>query len=298
MEILTSFDILQRIRSITADGCFVNTAAFVLLERVLIKSIGLICISHSANNVGKRFKMCRLLENAIKFEEKWSYMMNVSSRARELFKVASGKCALRPSEVRWYNFFEVIKQIYENSLAVKNVIESIEDFAEESRMTLKELICDEVVHDLRIELAIIVSVGKHLTILCYDNEKDGKIQCAKSFDQWNKTFEYLNECVSTTTTKERRAELLPEVHDNIRALSNNNVEYNGLMENAINVIRVLAAYMRSYSDNNLERTLRVLRACRFFNFFLLQTLIRCLWKMKWSIYKILPIFVILTLKMD
>ena len=111
-------------------------------------------------------------------------------------------------------------------------------------------------------------IGKLLVVLCYDNERDGELQCAKTFDRWNSTFDHLSESVKENTTKQRRAILLPEVHDNAEALSGGSgAEYKVQMDKALGAIRVLVDYMKSYSDDNLARTLRILRACRFFNFF-------------------------------
>jgi hypothetical protein len=119
----------KRVKCITADGCNVNRCAFDVLDRALNNVASIICVSHSSNGIGKRFKMGGLLKNAFTFEEKWSYMIGVSSRARFLFKESCGENALKPNEQRWCNFFEIIKQIYENCLAVKNVISSEDEFA-------------------------------------------------------------------------------------------------------------------------------------------------------------------------
>ena len=153
-------------------------------------------------------------------------------------------------------------------MAVKSVVDSSDEFAEETRAALKLLLADDKVGELRMELATITSIGKPLAILCYDNERDGKLQCAKAFDRWNSTYDHLRESIKESTTKERRAILLPEVHENAVALSDGNaVEYRRLMSKAIEAISVLEEYMRTYGSQNLERTMRVLRACRFFNFF-------------------------------
>ena len=119
-----------------------------------------------------------------------------------------------------------------------------------------------------MELATIVSIGKLLVVLCYDNERDGKLQCAKTYDRWNSTLDHLTESVAETTRKERRAVLLPEVHDNAVALSGgDDALYKVEMDKAIKAIRVVQQYMKTYTDKDIERTLRILRACRMFNFF-------------------------------
>jgi hypothetical protein len=73
--------------------------------------------------------------------------------------------------------------------------------------------------------------------LCYDNERDGKLQCAKTFDRWNSTYDYLRETISDGTSKERLAELMPEVHENAVALSDDNTaEYKSPMDKAVSSI--------------------------------------------------------------
>jgi hypothetical protein len=143
-----------------------------------------------------------------------------------------------------------------------------EDYAEETRETLKAMIDGDEVTHLRCELAVIVDIGKHLTQFCYSNERDGELQCAKSYDHWKDVFDYLKEVVRTTSAT-RLSELLPSVHSNALALSGNNVnsdQYKSLMSNAVDAIKPIKNRMTYYTDTAIERTLRILRACRFFNY--------------------------------
>ena len=81
--------------------------------------------------------------------------------------------------------------------------------------------------------------------------------------------DFLFEVVNSNTLAERIAELLPSVHANASEMSGNDEnseDYTSLMQAAIDSIKPIKRKMQHYNSSAIDRTLRTLRACRFFNY--------------------------------
>ena len=146
----------SKVRTGTMDGCAVNGCAMDLIRPVYSHLLDLICVSHGANVIGKimiRKDNCPL-PRVKRFESKWSQLMNCSPRARTLFQMYTGRSVCRSSEIRWFCWFEIIDQVFDNFNHVCEIINDPDDFATELRESLGELVAQGVVEDLRMEMAM------------------------------------------------------------------------------------------------------------------------------------------------
>ena len=90
--------------------------------------------------------------------------------------------------------------------------------------------------------------------------------CTTSFDHWYKVQNNLREITSNETTIERKRFVLPCVIVNAELFGNNLQAKNRMIEQSS--LRMLPVFekMQHDSDNRLRKTLKVLRACRLFNY--------------------------------
>jgi hypothetical protein len=283
IEVIRNNDVeYENVKFAVCDGCYTNLACLNKVCMTMTDLTEVICMSHSANCIGKILSSCEFLKKAFLFEEKWSAMMSRSNRAKSIFKNLAGltKSPKTSNAQRWYYFYEIIKEIYEHSAAVKQTIEHEEDFCEELRKPMKEMIKYELnedgtiavneVAELRWQLAVIIDVGKYLVQLCYSSEQDGELRCAKTYDHWQKVSDFLrNACRLQNRDTANISRLLPSVHANALALSGNDThdqEYKRIVDNAVQSIMPVFEKFSEYNDKDRERTLRIFRACRFFNY--------------------------------
>lgn len=203
---------------------------------------------------------------ARQFESWWSQLLSTCPRARVLFRLHSGATAKRSSEIRWFCWFEIINQAYEYSGSVRHIIMHEEEFGQELRNKLRGLIADDVVADLRMELAIAKDVGAHLVKLCYFQEGDAPLLCATSYDHWESVKETLRRITQPNIPIAEKRELLPSVAANADALGIHPLQRDALVEQA--AARMAPLYQKMVDDTGgrLEDTMRILRACRIFNF--------------------------------
>lgn len=239
----------DNIRCAVCDGCKVNHAAMNLLKSLYPKTLEIVCISHSANNVGviqKNNSHGMNLEHAKKFEELWSYIMNVSPRARAHFRNAAQTEPMRSSEVRWFCWWEILNQVYEKSAAVREVVFHEEEFCEQSREGLRELLAPQNVKKTRLELAFIIDIGELLVKLCYHSEQDDILLCAVVYDHWTAVANRIQLIADQSTPVGQLEELLPKTSQNARDISY--VRGEARPDDAVKVVRAYATQCKILSD--------------------------------------------------
>ena len=264
----------KRVKFVIADGCITNVAAVDILCKNMRSLAFMKCVSHGASLTGKELQKNPDLKFAFSFVRSWSSMMSRSPRASAIFK-DKAQLTTEPatnSEQRWYHWYEVLKQVYENSGAVRQTIIDPEDFAEDIREDLKEMISvdktdEAAVKKLRSQLATAYDLGKGLVQLCYSTERSG-FQCAKVYDHWLSVLNRFNTTVDEKDDLIALSEHLPAVHENALALceSSTSDEYKEIMSKAVLACSTARNKMRNLNDDSYENTLRILRACRFFNY--------------------------------
>jgi hypothetical protein len=263
----------KRVKFIIADGCITNVAAVSLLCQSMRSLAFVKCVSHGVNLIGKELTKHPDLKFAFSFVRSWSSMMSRSPRASAIFR-DKAKLTTEPTtnnEQRWYHWYEVLKQVYENSRAVRETITHEEDFAKDIREDLTEMISfdqpdEAAVVKLRSQLATAYDLGKGLVQLCYSTEKNG-FRCAKVYDHWNSVFHTFNTIVNEKDLI-ALSEHLPAVHENALALceSSTSDEYKEIMSTAVLACKAARDKMRDLNNDSYDTTLRILRACRFFSY--------------------------------
>lgn len=223
------------------------------------------CISHSSNCVGKQ--LLNVLPLAKRLQEKWSNMIEVSFRARQVFQEFSHHKAFRGTEVRWYCWYETCKQIYDHSGAVDYVINHEDDFSESLRDDMKLMITPDNKNNLRMELAIAKDSGERLVHLCYYQEGDTAFLCSTTYDHWNTTLDFLRQVTSGNVDIDAKRLLLPSVAEIAESISDNvNIQNQYIGEAAAKLLPVYEYMLNdSHATGRLGRTLRILRSCRLFH---------------------------------
>jgi hypothetical protein len=264
MDIMEHFGVKRNsLRSCTSDGCPVNHAAVVSISIMYNQMTDVTCISHSSNCVGKQ--LLNVLPLAKRLQEKWSNMIEVSHRARQLFIESSNHKAFRGTEVRWYCWYEICKQIYDDSGAVDFVINHEDDFSESLRDDMKLMITPENKNDLRMELAIAKDCGRLLVLLCYYQEGDAAFLCTTTYDHWYSTLDFLREVTSAHVDIDMKRFHLPSVVEIAESISDIVHTQNQYIFEAATKLVPVYEYMLNDSHNRLGRTLRILRSCRLFH---------------------------------
>ena len=123
-------------------------------------------------------------------------------------------------------------QIYNFTASVCHVIFHDEDFAPELRATLRDLLAEVQVEDLRMELAIVKDVGKPLVQLCYHQEGDSALLCATTYDHWEEVRGQLTTIVDPNIPVQEKIHLLPSVLENVNAIGGTQQQINDLIRDA------------------------------------------------------------------
>lgn len=157
----------EKMHYATRDGCAVNSVAMRTLCEM---EPCLICISHSINNAGNLFEDdFPVATHAINV---WSGLVTRSGRIRSAFKTKSGAEALRKSNVRWYSWFEVGKQLLKYLPQILEVLEDESNCSDRLRPQLLKYITDNR-SELMLELAMLKEAASPMVNMCYAMESDG-----------------------------------------------------------------------------------------------------------------------------
>ena len=255
----------EKIRASTQDGCPVNGAAMNNLRHPVMwpHLISPVCISHAANVTGKT--MLTALPLARQFEAWWSNLVETCPRARALFRAHANAAVERSSQTRWFTWWEISNQAYEKSASVHHVIFHEDDFGDELRQKLRDLVTTRE-GDLRMEWALVRDVGAHLVKLCYKQEGDAPLLCATTYDHHESVRRKLQLITSEDTPVQELRELLPSVDQNADALGADGATRDVLVRSTAKRVSSVYAKMDGDSEGRLGDTLRVLRACRLFNY--------------------------------
>ena len=198
-------------------------------------------------------------------------MMSTSDLAKKRFKVYAQEAPVGTNEVRWFCWYENVKQIYTKSASVNQVIYDERVFAESLRGDMKAMLDNPQRRiELKMELALAVDSGDKLVKLCYKQEGDGEFLCTTTFDHWNSVQETLHEMTAANTDIARLRDLLPNVTEIAESIHQNGPNHIRDQNYIIrqNAIKLLPIYqkMQYDSNNRLARTLRIFRATRLFNY--------------------------------
>ena len=174
----------------------------------------------------------------------------------------------RLSDIRWFSWVEVAIQLNDNWSSVHGVLFSDESFAEEARSTMKELIVEARILNLRSELGLIKDVGYPMIILCYDQEGDSFLS-PTTYDHWKTTVNTIVNICNPTTN------LTPALVSAIQLVAPPHSTAGEL--EAIRINTILKAHLVKdkliYDENNrLRSSLVTLRSCRLINYQFVSTI--------------------------
>jgi len=249
------------------DGCAVNVAAVASMSQLLTASDCIVCVSHAMNIVGQVFEeVCTV---AARFEQSWSNMINKSYAASSCFKRHAGVTPLTENRVRWFSWWEVIRQITTNFDSCRKVIEDEGDFCQSIRNNLKSIVTTDYLN-LRLELALLVDVGRKLTSFCYFQEGD-QFLSVTTYSHWHEVMSFLR----MVQIPENCKTLAPELHGLATQIAPS--EYREVINQTLVKVGPLYEKMRYDTFNRLANTLNIFRACRLLNYvFVSETTLQAL----------------------
>ena len=154
----------------------------------------------------------------------------------------------------------------------------VDDFAPELRDSLRIMIRDDVIEELRMELGTIKDIGKKLAELCYCLEGDGDMLMAEAYDHWMAVLDHLRVISDPIIPVSEKLDHFPSVLANAEALQPGDIHArNALIVVAAQKASIAYEKMQSDSQDRLFATMLVARAARCFNYkFIAKTSIHAL----------------------
>ena len=134
--------------------------------------MGVICFSHTINNVGCRFVL-RVLDT---FSRHWVNLFAHSYNAKLLWKERTRNSMCSHSNTQWWTKRELLKQVSDYFDDVAPFLQENENLSPQTRQHLLEIINDpQDLQDLRLELGVLVDIGVHFVNATYYLEGDGPL---------------------------------------------------------------------------------------------------------------------------
>ena len=162
----------ERVVAAMRDGASVNGVAIRTLQVLYPNVFDVTCFSHPANNAGHHFQF-PVLE---KFIRLWVQLFSHSSKAKLAWKQRTSFSIKSYSETRWWSLWEVMHLTFTCFEDVKPFLEELYGVTPHTVRQLLEIMNDEDDCDsLRLQLAAMVDVGRHLVNITYQLEGDGAL---------------------------------------------------------------------------------------------------------------------------
>lgn len=162
----------ENIIAIMRDGAAVNGAAVRNLSVLYPNLMDITCFSHTANNAGHHFEFATLHE----FGSLWIKLFAHSAKAKLLWKQRTGAAVKTHSETRWWSKWEIYNQLLKSFGDVHPFLESADGTSPATIALLIAILDDEDdAVRLKLELAAMVDIGKHLVVATYKLEGDGPL---------------------------------------------------------------------------------------------------------------------------
>lgn len=120
--VLTDYSIAPiRIHAMVRDGASVNGVATRNMQGICVRSVDIICSSHTACLSGSKLGH-HALPLATNFISRWNQMMSTSNIARQEWKAMLGRRAKTKSMVRWGSEYDVVRDVLINFGSVVDLI--------------------------------------------------------------------------------------------------------------------------------------------------------------------------------
>ena len=132
------------------DGASVNESALTRLQDFFPQMLGVVCFSHTLDNVGKRFATPTLDT----FGQYWVRLMSVSTAAKLQWTDLTDQAPLTFSETRWWSRWEVYQQLLVQFADISLFLDNSQDIAPKVCDHLRAIMNDDQRRNsLRIELS-------------------------------------------------------------------------------------------------------------------------------------------------
>lgn len=162
----------ERVMACMRDGVAVNGAAIRNLAVLYPNLLDVVCFSHTANNAGKHFDFPILEE----FGRLWISLFSHSAAAKLAWKARTGSAIRTHSETRWWSKWEIYSQIATFFGDVQPFVEDNLHISPTTTAKLQQLLQDQGdLKTLRLQLAAMIDVGRHLVEVTYLLEGDGPL---------------------------------------------------------------------------------------------------------------------------
>ena len=161
--------------AVTRDGASVNGAAVKFLKEIMYPDLcDIICMSHSLDNVGKRFQT-PLLDS---FLRSWVSLFAHSPAARIAWRGLTGETIKSYSRTRWWSWWEMLQQLYTLFDHVSPFLQALECSPTVRASLLHVMNSPDDLRCLRMQLAVTVDSGKLFVKKTYLFEGDGEMVVA------------------------------------------------------------------------------------------------------------------------
>ena len=236
--------------AVTRDGASVNGAAVKFLKEIMYPDLcDIICMSHSLDNVGKRFQT-PLLDS---FLRSWVSLFAHSPAARIAWRGLTGEAIKSYSRTRWWSWWEMLQQLYTLFDHVSPFLQALECSPTVQASLLHVMNSPDDLRCLRMQLAVTVDAGKLFVKKTYLLEGDGEMVVD--------TYVHLQELLTACSL-----ENYPEAAVQAQAIAGDNAQQvRQLMAQAKDCVAPTIHYFRlrfNHREGNLFGVLRIFKALR------------------------------------
>lgn len=248
----------ETVLAVVRDSAAVNGVAVRSMQELLYpNAIDVKCVSHSLDNVGKRFEVPLVDE----FAQWWVSLFSHSPAARLAWKQRTGKAPKTYSATRWWSRWEVLQEVLQCFGDVQPFLEEL-SCSPSARQHLLDILTDnhQAVPNsnevFRMELAAAIDGGRPFVMTTYTLEGDGPLVLT--------VYDRLQEIIASTT----------DIHfPNIMAVAksiapNNQARQQELITAAEQCVQPALNYFRlrfSHQDGDLRYLVEIYKGARLGN---------------------------------
>ena len=154
------------------DGASVNGAALNHVRTIMYpQMVDIICLSHSLDNVGKRFDTPTLDT----FSHWWVSLFSHSPVSKLRWRTMAGE-SITTYSTRWWSWWKVLKQLQRLFPHVRPFLEALDSSPAVRRHLLDVIEDEDKFRQLKLELAVVIDSGE-LATLAYDLLQEVSTAC-------------------------------------------------------------------------------------------------------------------------
>lgn len=158
--------------AVMRDGASVNNVAMNTVSIVYPRVTDIGCFSHKLDHVGEKFNTPTLGV----FSALWISLFAHSPKVKALWKEQTGRSMATSSKTRWWSRWEVLHQVLQQFGDVEPFLHNNPDISPATRSKLLQILSDPLENSrLKVELAVVIDLGKHFVEATYTLEGDGPL---------------------------------------------------------------------------------------------------------------------------